>query len=248
MYTIGELSKRTGVTVRTLDYYDEIHLIAPSSKTDGGHRLYSDDDVLKLERVLAMKYMGFSLGHIKNILEQSSTTWQEAIQEQLDMIRREQQRLQTLEEALLGVSYSIDFEGEAKWPVIFQIIQLYQQDLVNILQPYNEYLNEDEIKKITDMNPAHMKEEDVREWMQVIRTIKQNLHLPPESKEAWQLVERWSKQAEKMFGTDEQLLGDMWEALQHLTDDIAFYPMDQKVVHFLKQVFIAWKNEPGIES
>src|SRR5690625_1250633 len=144
MYTIGELSKHTGVTVRTLDYYDEIRLIVPSSKTDGGHRLYSDDDVFKLERVLAMKYMGFSLEHIKNILEKSSITWQEAIQDQLDMIRREQQRLQTLEEALLGVSYSIDFEGEANWSVIFQIIQLYQQDLVNILQPYNEYLRSEE--------------------------------------------------------------------------------------------------------
>ncbi|MBY7142535.1 MerR family transcriptional regulator [Virgibacillus sp. NKC19-3] len=248
MYTIGELSKHTGVTVRTLDYYDEIHLISPSSKTDGGHRLYSDDDVLKLERVLAMKYMGFSLGHIKNILEQPSTTWQESIQEQLDYVRREQERLQTLEEALLGVSYSIDFEGEANWSVIFQIIQLYQQDSSNILQPYHEYLNEDDIKKITNMNPAQMKEEDVREWMQVIRTIKQNLHLPPDSKEAWQLVERWSKQAEKMFSNDEQLLGDMWEALQHLTDDIAFYPMNQEVVHFLKQVFIAYENESENDS
>lgn len=248
MYTIGELSKHTGVTVRTLDYYDEIRLIVPSSKTNGGHRLYSDDDVLKLERVLAMKYMGFSLEHIKNILEQSSTTWQEAVQEQLDYVRRERERLQTLEEALLGVSYSIDFEGEANWSVIFQIIQLYQQGSSNILQPYHEYLNEEDIKKITDMNPAQMKEEDAREWLQIIRSIKQNLHLSPDSKEALQLGERWSKQAEKMFGTDEQLLGDMWEALQHLTDDIAFYPMDQEVVHFLKQVFIAWENESGNDN
>src|SRR5699024_6199648 len=86
-----------------------------------------------------------------------------------------QQRLQTLEEALLGVSYSIDFEGKANWSIIFQIIQLYQQDSANILQPYNEYLNEDDIKKITDMNPAHMKEEDAQEWIQVIRTIKKTL-------------------------------------------------------------------------
>src|SRR5699024_7105495 len=184
MYTIGELSKHTGVTVRTLDYYDEIHLIVPSSKTDGGHRLYSDDDVLKLERVLAMKYMGFSLEHIKNILEKSKVTWQEAIQEQLDMIRREQQRLQTLEEALLGVSYSIDFEGKANWSIILQIMQLYPQDSANILHPDNEYLNEDGIKKMTEMNPAHMKEEDAQEWIQVIRTIKQNLHRPPDSREA----------------------------------------------------------------
>src|SRR5699024_10691373 len=213
-----------------------------------GHRLYSDDDVLKLERVLAMKYMGFSLEHIKNILEKSKVTWQEAIQEQLDMIRREQQRLQTLEEALLGVSYSIDFEGKANWSIIFQIIQLYQQDSANILQPYNEYLNEDDIKKITDMNPAHMKEEDAQEWIKVIRTIKQNLHLPPDPREPWQRAERWSNQAEKMFGTDAQLLGDMWEALQHLTDASAIYPMDQEGVQCLNQVFIVCETELENES
>src|SRR5699024_107417 len=157
-------------------------------------------------------------------------------------------RLKTLEKPLHALSYSLDFYDKQIWSIIFQIIQLYQQDSANILQPYNEYLNEDDIKKITDMNPAHMKEEDAQEWIQVIRTIKQNLHLPPDSREAWQLAERWSNQAEKMFGTDEQLLGDMWEALQHLTDDIAFYPMDQEVVHFLKQVFIVWENESGNES
>ena len=84
MYTIGKLSKNTGVTVRTLDYYDEIGLMKPSSKTEGGHRLYSEDDVLRLERILALKYMGFSLEQIKDILENSTSTWQESIQQQLE--------------------------------------------------------------------------------------------------------------------------------------------------------------------
>ena len=129
MYTIGKLSKNTGVTVRTLDYYDEIGLMKPSSKTEGGHRLYSEDDVLRLERILALKYMGFSLEQIKDILENSTSTWQESIQQQLELVRREQERLQILEQALLGVSYSIEIEGEINWQIIFSIIQLYQQDL-----------------------------------------------------------------------------------------------------------------------
>src|SRR5690606_40584262 len=100
MYTIGKLSKNTGVTVRTLDYYDEIGLIKPSSKTSGGHRLYSEDDVMKLERVLALKYMGFSLDQIKDILENSTSNWQDSIQHQLELVKREQERLKMLEQAL----------------------------------------------------------------------------------------------------------------------------------------------------
>lgn len=75
MYSIGQLSKETGVTVRTLDYYDEINLLNPSSTTEGGHRLYAEDDVLRLQQVLAMKYMGFSLEQIKEKLDESVVTW-----------------------------------------------------------------------------------------------------------------------------------------------------------------------------
>ncbi|MFD2046582.1 MerR family transcriptional regulator [Ornithinibacillus salinisoli] len=239
MYTIGKLSKNTGVTVRTLDYYDEIDLIKPSSKTSGGHRLYNEDDLMRLERVLALKYMGFTLEQIKDILKNSTSTWQQSIQQQLEMVKREQERLKMLEQALLGVSYSIEFEGEINWPIIFSIIQLYQQDPGDVLQQYEDYLNSEEMEKIMDMNPQQMSEEDIKGWMRVISDIKNNLEIDPSSVKAQQLVERWLSQVKNMFGDDEELLGDMWEALQNLKDGIAFYPMDKDVIHFIERVFMA---------
>ena len=239
MYTIGKLSKNTGVTVRTLDYYDEIGLIKPSSKTEGGHRLYSEEDVLRLERILALKYMGFSLEQIKDILENSPSTWQESIQQQLELIRREQERLQMLEQALLGVSYSIEIEGEINWQIIFSIIQLYQQDPEDILKPYEDHLNQDEMKKIIDMNVQRMSEDDIRAWMKVIRDIKNNINIDPASEKAKRLVENWNNQAKKMYGNDEELLGDLWEALRNLKEGIVFYPMNKEVITFIESVYIS---------
>lgn len=239
MYTIGKLSKNTGVTVRTLDYYDEIGLIKPSSKTEGGHRLYSEADVMQLERVLALKYMGFSLEQIKDILEKSTSTWQESIQEQLELVRQEQERLQVLEQALLGVSYSIEIEREINWDIIFSIIQLYQHDPEDALKQYKDYLNEDEMKKIMDMNVQNMSEEDIRDWMKVVQDIKDNIDLDPASEKAWELAENWAHQGEKMFGHDEALMGNMWEALQNLKEGIAFYPMNKDVIDFIEKVYIA---------
>src|SRR5690625_3374197 len=209
MYTIGKLSKNTGVTVRTLDYYDEIELIKPSSKTEGGHRLYSEEDVMRLERVLALKYMGFPLEQIKEILEKSTSTWQESIQQQLEFIKREQERLQTLKQALLGVSYSIEIEGEINWGIIFSIIQLYQSNPEDALKQYKDYFNEDEMKKIMDMNVENMSEEDIREWIKVVQDIKNNLHIDPASEKALQLVESWANQGDKLYGNDEELMGNM---------------------------------------
>lgn len=225
--------------MRTLDYYDEIGLIKPSSKTEGGHRLYSEDDVMRLERVLALKYMGFSLEQIKNILKNSTSTWQESIQQQLELIKQEQERLQTLEQALLGVSYSIEIEGEINWQIIFSIIQLYQQDPEDALQQYKDYLDNDEMKKIMDMNVQNMSEKEIRKWMKVIHDIKSNLNIDPASEKAQQMVENWFNQAEEMYGNDKKLLGDMWEALQNLKEGIAFYPMNKEVIQFIESVFIA---------
>jgi DNA-binding transcriptional MerR regulator len=241
IYTIGKLSKNTGVTVRTLDYYDEIGLIKPSSKTEGGHRLYNEDNVMQLERVLALKYMGFSLDKIKEILKSSTLNWKESIEQQLEMVKREQERLQMLERALLSVSYSIDFEEQINWSIIYSIIQFYHQDPEEILQPYNNYLGKEEMQKIMECN-AKMSEEDIHEWMGAIQAIKKHHDIDPTSTLALELAQRWLNQAEKIFGNDEELLDDLWESLQDLQEGIAFYPMDKEVIGFLQRVSEAHKE------
>jgi DNA-binding transcriptional MerR regulator len=243
MYTIGKLSKKTGVTVRTLDYYDEIGLVNPSSKTSGGHRLYSENDVMRLERVLALKYMGFSLEQIKDILENSTSNWQASIQQQIELVKREQERLKRIEQALLNISYSIEFEGEVNWSVIFSTIHLFQKEPEEAFEQYKDYLSEGEMKKIMDMNAVNMSETDIQAWLKVINEIKNNLDLDPASEQARRLVENWANQADDMFGHDEQLLGDMWEALQNFKEGIAFYPMNEDVIHFIKRVAGAQKGQ-----
>ena len=66
--SIQELTRETGVTVRTLRYYDQIDLLKPSGKTEGGHRLYSENGVIRLQQILFLKEMGFSLKETANML------------------------------------------------------------------------------------------------------------------------------------------------------------------------------------
>ena len=62
---VGELAKKMGLTVRTLQYYDKEGLLSPSSESEGGFRLYTDKDMVKLLQILTMKQLGLSLGEIK---------------------------------------------------------------------------------------------------------------------------------------------------------------------------------------
>ena len=65
---IGELASMTGITVRTLHYYDEVGLLKPSKITETGHRLYDIQSVTTLYQIISLKDMGFNLDEIKDLI------------------------------------------------------------------------------------------------------------------------------------------------------------------------------------
>ena len=69
MKTISQVAKLTGISMRTLQYYDEIGLLKPSEITDSGYRLYNDDALQELQQILFFKELGFKLVEIKEILQ-----------------------------------------------------------------------------------------------------------------------------------------------------------------------------------
>ena len=66
---VGELAKRTGLTIRTLHHYDEIGLLKPSGHTESGHRLYTADDIARLQQVISLRQLGFSLEEVRDCLD-----------------------------------------------------------------------------------------------------------------------------------------------------------------------------------
>src|SRR5688572_33314365 len=68
---VGELAKRTGLTIRTLHHYDEIGLLKPSLHTESGHRLYTAADVARLQQVISLRQLGFSLEDVGACLDRA---------------------------------------------------------------------------------------------------------------------------------------------------------------------------------
>src|SRR6186997_276801 len=66
---VGELARRTGLTIRTLHHYDEIGLLKPSLHTESGHRLYTTADVARLQQVRSLRQLGFSLEEVRDCLD-----------------------------------------------------------------------------------------------------------------------------------------------------------------------------------
>jgi DNA-binding transcriptional MerR regulator/pimeloyl-ACP methyl ester carboxylesterase len=100
---VGELARQTGLTVRTLHHYDAIGLLRPSLHTEAGYRLYTAGDIARLQQVLSLRQLGFSLEEVRACLDQPGFSPLEVLglhlarlREQIDSQRRLCQRLETL--------------------------------------------------------------------------------------------------------------------------------------------------------
>ena len=93
--TVGEVAKKMGTTVRTLQYYDKEGLLSPSAESEGGRRLYTDKDLVTLHQILSLKSLGFSLDDIKRCLIslETPTDVATALTEQADSIREKIEQL-----------------------------------------------------------------------------------------------------------------------------------------------------------
>jgi DNA-binding transcriptional MerR regulator len=83
---IGEVARAAGLTVRTLHHYDEIGLLVPSGRSEAGYRLYSDADVRRLYRILALRGMGFPLDEIAATLVREGEDPRPAVRRHLERI------------------------------------------------------------------------------------------------------------------------------------------------------------------
>lgn len=124
-YTAGEFAKYAGVTSRTLRYYDKIGLLKPSAHTQGGYRLYCEEDMIRLQRIIALRYLKFSIQEIQLTLGKDEVhSIAESLQKQKEAFQKERSHLdhiiQTIERLQKDENYS--------WKDMTDLIQLIVSD------------------------------------------------------------------------------------------------------------------------
>lgn len=105
---IGELAKRSGLTVEALRYYEEQQLLAPAGRSESGYRLYSEDDVQRVQFILHAKKVGFTLAEIKDLLalklKKDDHTCEEVKNYTANKIAEVEQRLRDLQSIHLALT------------------------------------------------------------------------------------------------------------------------------------------------
>ena len=96
MKTVNEVSKLTGVSVRTLHHYDEIGLLKPTSVTEAGYRLYDDTALERLQHILLFRELQFTLKDIKAILDSPDFDRNRALEQQIELLTLKKDHLENL--------------------------------------------------------------------------------------------------------------------------------------------------------
>lgn len=112
-YSIGELAKKMGVSMRTLRHYDEIGLLVPMERTAAGYRRYGEEEVERLRRIMIYRELGFDLARITRILDNPASDAEEQLEHQKSAL---QDQVARLENMLRGINEMISESGASEQP------------------------------------------------------------------------------------------------------------------------------------
>lgn len=184
---VNELSKLTGVSVQTLHYYDKIALLQPSNRLQNGYRVYSKDDLLILQKITALKFFGFSLSHIKSIV-QNRQPLVSHLKAQLTALTQQKQHI---ESAIKTIKHAIKLSEKESlpWKQIIELIEVYKMTdkiektwLKDVFSKkeiveYSEFLRQ--LNNNETNNKKHKQFQT--EWAKLTDEIAQNLNTNPKS-------------------------------------------------------------------
>ncbi|MGN7398597.1 MerR family transcriptional regulator [Cytobacillus praedii] len=239
MIHINKVRDLTGVTVRTLRYYDEIGLLKPASKTEGGHRLYTNEEIKKLQQVQFLKKVGFTLDEIKNMLASPDWDWSKSLKRQLSYVINEQENLKKTEHALREMIHGIAIEGDDEWIAIHKIMRLSNNDKEN-QKSFRESIFKGKDKELLEKVPSMTSESsEALEWIALLGQLKRYLNNGPEASNVQNIIRRMDEKRLEEFDGEDEFLDKLWRIRMssEQSEKLGLYPIDEDVLKFMEQAY-----------
>lgn len=162
VFTITEFANKAFVSTRTLRYYDKKGLLLPTKHNKSGYRMYKSEDLIQLQYILSLKFLGFSLDEIKLFLQTNSKGLQEVLEEQKIMMKDKRDHLNTIINAIeetkkLLQTNNYDYNSIVK---VIQVVQMEQK-------PHwiNKYMTTEQREYLRDLAKESYSAEDLQKLM-----------------------------------------------------------------------------------
>jgi DNA-binding transcriptional MerR regulator len=219
-WKIGELTKAVGLTVRALHFYEEIGLLRPGFRSESGHRIYGENAVAQLQKILSLKQLGISMKEIKKLLGNGKTSSLSVIQMHRRRIEDEKTRIIDLHQRLLKLETVLAHRGSVS---IDELIKTME-----VMSMYERYLSREQLEKINASRRKKGKDRasKFKTLVQLIRN-KMEKNIAPTHTSVQRLANKWWELLHEVSGGDrgiEKALGKLFQKEQGFRDRFGFDP------------------------
>ncbi|MHB8055847.1 MAG: MerR family transcriptional regulator [Candidatus Aminicenantales bacterium] len=241
-YRVKEFADLTNVTVRTLHHYDRIGLLRARRRARNGYRVYAERDLLRLQQIVTLKFMGFRLEEIRRILARPRFAVSRALTVQVEAVEREIQRLTRAARALRETAADLNQKGRIDWTKLIHIMEDLQMSEQKKQEWTKKFFSETDRKEFADIgknyNAEAMKAYQDR-WTALIEEVKANLQADPAGPVAQDLARRWTELLNEAYGGHPELkqkIGHAYQEAWKTGDDFGGHmPFGPEIWDFIKK-------------
>jgi MerR family transcriptional regulator, thiopeptide resistance regulator len=239
-YYVQEFAKLAGVTVRTLHFYDQAGLLTPAKRN--GVRRYEQGDLLRLQQILTLKSMGFSLGEIRALLESPGYDVGQSLRIQKEAI---DQRIAQLQEVSRALAQTIELVGTAQdldWAHVAAIIRIVSGPDKGAW--HRRYFSEEQLAQLAArQTPPEEVRAGERAWMELIAAFDKHRHLPPGHPDVQRLAAQMVALVQQFTQGDPGLRASLEKMYRNFDDIPEEYRMyDADLQRFMGRAFAIYEE------
>ncbi|MCU4969318.1 MerR family transcriptional regulator [Bacillus toyonensis] len=201
-FSIGKFSKETGVSIRTLHYYDEIGLLKVQKDLSSGHRLYGENHIVKLQKILALKFLGYNLEEIRLMLTNTSLNLnlQDTLIQQQKAFEEKKEHLDKVLKAINQTISLLDRQKDVPSEILISLINNIQNE-----KNQRTWLEHFTSKEIADKVYNKTDEENLsldKEFIDLSRDVKRLVGKPIHDPEVQELANKHLQASLKYVGEE----------------------------------------------
>ncbi|KXK57700.1 MAG: MerR family transcriptional regulator [Chlorobi bacterium] len=201
IYRVRQFAKLAGVTVRTLHHYDHLGLLKPHGHSEAGYRLYSDADLLRLQQIITLQWIGVPLRQIRELLDGQTLNLAELLRMQRTLLQEQQRRI---EQAIRAIQQAetVAAGNDPDSETIINIIKVITMATNN--EWVKEYYTPEQLDAIEKRATPETITQGQQAWGQLIADIEEAAAngVDPASAEAQTLIQRQESLIEGFTGGD----------------------------------------------
>ncbi|MGG4491882.1 MerR family transcriptional regulator [Metabacillus idriensis] len=239
-FTTGQLSKMLNISVRTLRYYDQIGLIEPSMRDHSGRRLYTEADLLLLEKAVLLKSIALPLDQIKILLTELNTA--EIVLKHKHHLEAQLEELSDQLKKTTGLLTISEVEDGLSWERVLPLARSAHEQTCH----WKDSFNDEQIEAMSFLPKAEQEDDITKQWISILKRTRLLLHkeISPDSEEGHLLAQDITRLSDLTFRGDAELMEKFWDVRKQDPDGkTGLYPVEEEVLHYID--ILLEKNKKG---